>query len=195
LLLTYSRASYLAFIGGLVALLSHSGKRLLKYLLIISLLFAISIPFLPRNVSEAAKLERTYSIFAKFDDWKDTITIFKNKPVFGVGFNNICAAKIKYLGKGNTESHACAGSDSSLLLVLATTGLVGFIIFISLIVNAAKNVDNSIYGNAFKACASALFIHSLFVSFYFKFIFTIGKSCSKCKFALGFNNDNSAVNI
>jgi len=164
LLLTYSRASYLAFIGGLVALLFNSGKILLKYLLIISLLFAISIPFLPRSVSEAAKLERTYSIYAKFDDWKDTITIFKNEPVFGVGFNNICAAKIKYLGKGNTESHACAGSDSSLLLVLATTGIIGFIIFIDLIVNVVKNIDNSIYGNAFKACASALFIHSLFVN-------------------------------
>ena len=164
LLLTYSRDSYLAFFIGLIVLLFHSRKKLVKYFLVISFLFVISIPFLPRNISEAAKLERTYSIFAKFDDWRDTMTIISYEPLFGVGFNNICVARLKYLGEGDEASHACSGSDSSLLLVLATTGVVGFSIFINLLIKVAKNVENNNYGNAFKACSAALFIHSLFVN-------------------------------
>jgi len=164
LILTYSRASYLAFLVGLIALLFQTRKILFKYLLIISAFFVILIPFLPRDISEAAKLERTYSIFAKFDDFRDTIAIYKNEPVFGVGYNNICAARARYLNKGDEASHACSGSDSSILLILATTGIVGLIIFMNLLKNISDNIANNIWGRAFKACASALLAHSLFVN-------------------------------
>ena len=53
--------------------------------------------------------------------------------VIGIGFNNMCEARQKYLGDVNTESHACNGSDSSILFLLSTVGIVGFILFISFI--------------------------------------------------------------
>lgn len=164
LLLSYSRASYIAFLVGLTSLLYKSQQKLIYALVIIFAMFAISLPFLPRNISEAAKLERTYSVFAKFDNWKETFIIFRENPLFGVGFNNLCAARMKYLGEGSYNSHACSGSDSSLLLVLATTGTAGFLIFFYMLFQISKSVDKNIYGRTFKACAAALLIHSLFVN-------------------------------
>lgn len=164
LLLSYSRASYIAFLAGLTSLLYKSQQKLIKALMIIFALFVITLPFLPRNISEAARLERTYSVFAKFDNWNETFVIFRENPLFGVGFNNLCAARMKYLGEGSYISHACSGSDSSLLLVLATTGTAGFLIFVNLLYQIRKNIENNIYGKAFKACAIALLVHSLFVN-------------------------------
>ena len=164
LLLSYSRASYLAFLAGLIALLYNSRKKLIYALVIIFALFAISLPFLPRNISEAAKLERTYSVFAKLHNWKETAVIIRKNPLFGVGYNNLCAARMKYLGLGSFDSHACSGSDSSLLFVLATTGISGFIMFVYMLFQISKRVQMDQYGRAFKACGAALLIHSLFVN-------------------------------
>lgn len=167
LLLSYSRASYLALLAGITALLYKSQQKLIYALSVIFVLFAISLPFLPRNISEAAKLERTYSVFAKLHNWKETFVIIRENPLFGVGFNNLCAARMKYLGQGSYNSHACSGSDSSFLLVLATTGITGFIIFIYMLFQLMKSVQFDQYGRAFKACGAALLIHSLFVNSFF----------------------------
>lgn len=162
LLLTYSRASYLAFIVGFSYLLLYLRRNVLKDLTILIALFLILLPFLPRDISEAAKLERTYSIFARVDNWKETLTIYKQEPLFGVGFNNICEARIKYLGEGVRESHACGGSDSSLLLVLATTGIVGFLVFFNMLISAAKSANLRPFSISFRACGLALLVHSQF---------------------------------
>lgn len=164
LLFTYSRASYLAFIAGFSYLLVATRKNLFKALLIIFVLFTAALPFLPRDISEGAKLERTYSIFARFNNWRDTISIYSKAPLFGVGYNNMCVSKVKYIGVENIASHACGGSDSSLLFVLATTGAVGFLIFINLLYNFSKYVKDEHFALAFISCGVALLVHSFFVN-------------------------------
>ncbi|WKZ25899.1 MAG: hypothetical protein QY322_01165 [bacterium] len=120
ILFTYSRISYLLLF--LVSLLNK------KYLGI--LIFVLVIVFLPKNIGEGTNFARTVSGNNKLENYRETFEIIKRSPLVGVGFNNICNARVKYLGEVNIDSHSCSGSDSSILFLLATTGIIGFILFI-----------------------------------------------------------------
>lgn len=128
LLLTYSRASYLAFLAsfGVVAL----RKRAYMWYIKVIVLFTLAVVLLPRPSGEGIRLERENSIKARIENWSHALVVFKNNPVLGVGFNayRYAQERLKYLKSGD-ENHAGAGSDSSLLLILATSGIVGGVAF------------------------------------------------------------------
>ena len=69
----------------------------------------------------------------------------------------MCLARQKYIGIESFESHACSGSDSSLLLVLATTGVAGFLSFLFLLIHVWRN-SNSLS----KTLLVATLVHSMF---------------------------------
>lgn len=160
LLFTYSRAGYLALFAGLFTLLAIR-KRLRVSLLFVPLVIA-GIILLPKPTSEGTNLERTASINARLVNYIDTAKIITKSPLIGVGYNNLCWAKVNYLGQTDVDSHACSGSDSSLLLVLATTGILGFILFLNIIIKEIFLVKVDTYGAVLLSCLAALFIHSLF---------------------------------
>jgi hypothetical protein len=162
LLFTYTRAAYLALFFGLLAIFLQRGRKSIYILLFSIIIFGLILLFLPRMASEGTLLERTQSVFAKFNNYGQTIQIFRKYPVFGVGFNNLCPARIEMFG-GDPTSHACPGADSSLLFVLATTGIVGFMVFLYMIYGILKKLSKDTYSQIFLACAVALFVHSLFV--------------------------------
>ncbi len=157
---TYSRASYLALAGGLIFFAFWKKQYFMPFILIV--IFSISILLLPRPFSEGVQLERTQSIFGRFKSYSEGLIIFRNNPVFGVGFNNYCYAKQIYIKSNDLTSHSCSGSDSSLLNILVTTGVVGFIIFVRMLVSIYKRVKNDMYGTVFVICSISLFIHSFF---------------------------------
>ena len=119
---------------------------------------------LPRPGGEGVKLERTASIVLRFEDYRDTLVIFEKAPLLGVGYNNLCIARAKYLRQTNLNSHACSGSASSLLLLLATTGILGFIAFLKLLKEIVVNLTKNTYGVTFLSCLVALLVHSAFVN-------------------------------
>lgn len=160
LLFTYSRAGYLALFAGLFTLLAIR-KRLRVSLLFVPLVIT-GIILLPKPASEGTNLERTASINARLVNYIDTIKIITKSPLIGVGYNNLCWAKVNYLSQTNVDSHACSGSDLSLLLVLATTGILGFILFLNIIIKEIFLVEVDTFGAVFLSCLAALFIHSLF---------------------------------
>lgn len=137
---TYSRASFLTALIPLV-----SKKSWMFLLVFIGLIFA-----LPRAAGEGVKLERTSSISGRLESYRQSFEIFKKNPLFGVGFNNICLAK-----NADYKSHSCSGSESSLLFLLATTGVVGLMSFLYLVLNLKSN---TILHTSFLA----VFVHSLF---------------------------------
>ncbi len=159
---TYARSGYLALLLGTTIVFWF--KKGIKLILPVVLVFLLIIFLLPRPGGEGVKLERLHSIYSRFENYSETIEIFKTSPLFGVGYNNLCLARQIYLGTADFSSHSCSGSDSSLLFVLVTTGVVGFLIFVNLIFESVKNVDRSIYGQAFLACLGALLLHSFFVN-------------------------------
>lgn len=160
---TYSRAGYLALGGGLLTIFGL--RREIKSLWPTLLVFLLIVAFLPRPSSEGVRLERLSSVYSRVENYSEGIEIFGKSPIFGVGYNNLCLARQKYLGRADFTSHACSGLDSSLLLILATTGVVGFLILANLgyeVIRSVKGVG--VYGLSFLACLVALLVHSLFVN-------------------------------
>lgn len=142
LLLTYSRASYLAFI---VSLLYYSiQKRKQKIALIIVLLLLSSLFFLPQKFGEGTKLLRTSTIFARLSNFKEAQFLIRKKPIFGHGFNTLRYVKKNYqLSDEKWQiSHSGPGLDNSLMFLLATLGIIGTILYFYLIRKIiGKNLD------------------------------------------------------
>lgn len=160
---TYSRAGYISFIIG--TLYIGLAEKKIKLLLLLFTVFVLTILVLPRTAGEGVKLERTASTYARLLNYSQTIKIFQKSPVFGIGFNNICQAKNTFFEIDDQQSHSCSGSDSSLLLILTTTGVVGFIIFLWCISSLYNLISSkSIYGKVLLSSSLALFIHGLFVN-------------------------------
>ncbi len=152
---TYSRASYLAFAAGVLSIGFFENK--IKKLLPLLLGLLILVFLLPTSRNHSIELFRSFSVLSRIENYGQTIEIFKTSPIFGVGFNNICLARNKFIGYESFSSHACSGSDSSLLLVLATTGLAGLFVFCHLIYNLWIRSTPIL-----KSTLIALFVHSLF---------------------------------
>ena len=148
LLLTYSRSSYLSLLAAAITAVILKSKH--KILLIITSFLLISLPFLPRPGGEGVKLERRFSITQKVANYREGIAIFKSSPIFGIGFNTL------RFYRNDQTSHAAAGLDSSLLFVLATTGLIGLLAYLNLLKRLWQASD------ILKISLSALLIHSLF---------------------------------
>ena len=157
---TYSRAGYLALFGGLILIALY--KKILKKVLFLILIFVALLFLLPTSKNHSIELLRQFSAVARIEDYKNTIQIFSKSPVFGIGYNNMCIAYQKFIGAQPFNSHHCSGSDSSLLLVLATTGITGFMLFIfsisRIIHSFSKNPDVLLLGSV----SVALLIHSFF---------------------------------
>ncbi|MCL4382648.1 MAG: O-antigen ligase family protein [Patescibacteria group bacterium] len=164
LALTYSRSSYLAFLAAGVVIARF--KKSLKFLLGLVLIGLLTVLFLPRpEGSLGVKLEREDTIRARIINWQQSLTIFKGSPLLGVGFNTYRYAQRNYgyLQENWQESHAGGGADASLLLVLATTGTIGFLNFGYLILQILKyhlKKKNVVL----LASLAAVFIHSFFAN-------------------------------
>ncbi len=157
---TYSRATYISFFTSMG--LFFFARKHLKQVLIFICIFAILLFLVPRIASEGTRLERTASVVARGQNYYETLEIIKKYPLFGVGFNNVCNARLSFFG-GEKESHACSGSDSSLLLILATSGVVGTISFLYACYKILTNLEKDTYGLIFLTSTVAIFIHSIFV--------------------------------
>ncbi len=159
---TYSRAGYLALAFSLF--FSSCIFKRFKVFVVVLAYFLIVILLLPKPAGEGVNLARTYSISSRIVNYKEAFEIFKKSPVIGVGFNNICLARKIYLKNIDSVSHSCSGFDSSLLLILATTGVVGFIVFVSSISKALFTLKRGFYSKVFLVLLSAVFVHSIFVN-------------------------------
>jgi len=167
LLLTFSRSSYLAFLVGSFVIGLLRSKRLFLTLI---LFFAISVLFIPRIQSRiigAINIDETSK--TRITSWKRASVVVADHPIFGVGFNSYLFAQERY-GFINFEkppTHGSSGVDSSLLLVLVTTGFVGLIIYLGIwtgFLLKAWRFKNKPLGLATLSIIIALAVHSQFVN-------------------------------
>lgn len=149
---TYSRSSY--FIVSLFLLFKKQNIALI--------FFTLVILFLPKNIGEGTNLARTVSANNKLTNYSETWQIFKKSPVYGIGFNNMCKARQLYLGDTNVESHACNGSDSSILFLLATTGIIGMILFVNYVLSIMYYANHNLYSTLLNSSFIVVLLHSLF---------------------------------
>ena len=148
LLLTFSRSSYLSLLAGLFVFFDFTKwkKTILLFVLFV-LLFVLFVVLFP-NTAEGQNLFRTASIQGRLDSYQQGLFIFLQNPVLGIGFNN-------YPRFGG---HVAA-PDSSLLFVLATTGVVGFSVFLYSLITLYRRSSL-----IFRISFISLILHSLFVN-------------------------------
>lgn len=130
ILLTFSRSAWLMF--GIINL--FIGWFLPKKIVVLALLICIfSVVFIPKvqqRINGAFKIDISAS--ERFSSWEKGLSVFKKNPVIGIGFNNIRSYSIEnqLLKPFTTDGgNSGAGIDSSWLLILATTGLIGIGVF------------------------------------------------------------------
>lgn len=157
---TYSRASYMALFAGILTIAWH--KKFIGKAIAAGILFAGLLLLLPTSRNHSIELFRSFSAIARVENYKTTLELFSASPIFGIGYDNMCIANQKYVGPQSFTSHACSGSDSSILFILATTGVSGLIVFaynMLLISDSLKREpDLLILGSSF----SAVLVHSIF---------------------------------
>lgn len=128
--LTFSRSSW--------AMLSISifiyGIFRSRTLLVLSLILIFGAYFaIPRvQTRVSGTTDPADSAAYRFVSWRNASVIAQNNLLYGVGFNTYRYAQRDYgfIEAGESGGNSGAGTDSSFLLVLATTGLLGFLLFI-----------------------------------------------------------------
>lgn len=157
LALTYSRASYLAYL--FLAITFHIVRRNLLWFSGAVLALTLLVALLPKTESEGANLSRTSTITYRVNSYKNALDVISNNPVFGVGYN------LYRYTQTDRNSHGASGTDSSALLVLATTGFAGFFVFLQLIVKIlakAWQERKTQLGMSLLASLVAVGVHSVF---------------------------------
>ncbi len=178
--LTYSRSALIAFVcsAGLLFVL----KKKTKYLVLLASLLFLYLLIIQKNFTiENINLFRIASSEARLKTMQDGAKIAFDHPLFGVGFNTYKYTQIEYGFRKKEEaakSHADAGTDNSLLFVLATTGIVGLVAFLNIwrvfIILSLKNwkkQSKDVFQSAFPpllvATIVAVFINSQFINSWF----------------------------
>jgi O-antigen ligase len=127
------------FFGGLVAFV----------------VLTIGLSFISGNT---VKLTRETSSLARITNWQESIVLIEKAPGFGYGFDTL-----RYLHPSNSvvPSKAAAGLDSSILFVLATTGIIGLAAYLYLWIAMLLAGKKSV---VFLASSAALLVHSVFLN-------------------------------
>ncbi len=184
LFFTYSRSSYLAFIAGALII---GILRARKQLFVLFCIIIIALSFSERAQQRLGELSTSINaiIFQTYDNpdptarlriknWEESLILFKQKPLLGYGYNNLPTIKQSLGFISDEQSHSASGSDSSLLTIILTTGLVGFTPFLLFLIQNTlyswknwlqhrKTATKSLALSTFSIIL-ALLIHSSFVN-------------------------------
>lgn len=179
IILTFSRSSYLAFLTVMTTIGVAKSQKVFLISLTAFLVSAVLIPKTQERIVGIVTVDETAK--ARLESWQNALLIFKDNFLFGVGFNTYRYAQIES-GKFSFENpqggHSGAGVDSSILLIAATTGIVGLTIFTLFLLSILKAAINNVRYDYLKlatlATLLALILHTQFVnSFFFPQIMVI----------------------
>jgi len=184
---TFSRSSYLSLlVGGGVLGLIKARKTLFVSVVLGLIIFSFSSRLQMRVDNaimsfRALFFESTLSLDPtaklRVESWQKGLNIWSKNPVLGVGYNTLRYVNL-HKGYAEFDKHSASGFDSSLLTVLATTGILGMGCYLWWLWLILKQLlfkfKNGFYFYLSLGLLSsflALFIHSFFVnSFFFPFI-------------------------
>jgi putative inorganic carbon (HCO3(-)) transporter len=164
--LTFSRSAW----GMLSLVVLVFGVLKYRKLLLLFLILAFSTYFaIPRVQTRIAGVtDPADSAGFRLMSWSNTLKVVKDNWVIGVGYNTYRYAQEEYgfLTSQNLFNNSGAGSDSSLLFVLATTGVVGLIMYgfffiYPVVYSYLKKQDSFVF---IAAVTLGLFVESLFIN-------------------------------
>ena len=109
----------------------------IRILVLVLIVFVAFIFLSPKAFqTEGTNIFRIYSSQERVKSAQVAVKIIEQSPVFGVGFNAYRYAQKRYVNLNDSKwetTHSGAGTDNSFLFVLATVGIVGFVVYIYLI--------------------------------------------------------------
>lgn len=169
--LTFSRSAYLMALIEVVIIGIFRARKMLGLFALVAVLAFIIVPRFNERVVGAFRIDVT--AWERIESWNKGISVFKKNPVFGVGFNNLREAYTRNnLNKvfSSDGGNSGAGVDSSLIFVLATTGVAGLFLYIlfwfevlrKIVLNFHKDYGLVIMAIILGLFADSLFINSLF---------------------------------
>ncbi len=158
IILTFSRSAYLAVATVMATLGVIKAPRVL---LVSILVFAASFSLIPQvrnRIIGALTIDETAE--ARLESWQNALTVAKDNPFVGVGFNTYRYTQANY-GFFSFDNplggHSGGGSDSSILLVAATTGIVGLLIYFYFLLDIFKILKTKATKNPLHLGALAAF--------------------------------------
>ncbi len=157
LLLTYSRASFLALFCALLALaIKHRYARVGIFMLV------VGIALLPQSLpSEGVKLTRSASVIQKYENAFVAREVIASSPLFGVGMD-LCRAKEDLLGIDRSEHlHDCSGLENSVLFAFAAWGIAGVGALLGILVPLTRIGLKDTY---VRSMIVAVFVHMQFTN-------------------------------
>lgn len=175
LLCTFSRGSYLmlAVCFGLLTILQRSLKNVILTCFMIG---GLGLGYLHyhQTVVQTYHVDRAQSAQLRLTSWQQGEEIFRHAPLLGVGFNSYRYALAEYQLAPTSQigSRGASSNDSSLLFVLATTGVVGmsvYLLFVGTLLKLGVAQLNRDQGRLLVSFVGLLvgsfFINSLFYPF------------------------------
>lgn len=169
IILTFSRSTYLAMLVVILTIGFLKSTKILAGFLTIFIFSFLIIPQVRERITGAWSIDETSQ--ARIESWQRAITIFEEHPFLGVGFNTYRAAQRQagFFSYDSPEGgHSGAGSDSSFLLILATTGIFGFLAYLAILAAILKkfaaNAKSNPLGLGGTASFLGLLVHSQFVN-------------------------------
>lgn len=170
LALTYSRSSLIALVAGLIAWGLLSGRKFAAAAIAASVVLMLLL--LP-HTGEGRNLLRTVSSYARLGNAERAISLIREKPLLGHGFNILRFVSLErsWIDETSIPSRSAGGLDTSILFVGATTGITGMLAFGYLILSllrfgmracAAKKIRFA--GATYMSIMLALLVHSLFIN-------------------------------
>ncbi|OGC50203.1 hypothetical protein A2716_03265 [candidate division WWE3 bacterium RIFCSPHIGHO2_01_FULL_40_23] len=171
--LTFSRSTWL-MLGVFVLITGLLRSKKVNILIFMVLFFSVYF-FVPRVQTRLSGVtDPSDSARYRLISWQNALSIAKTNLWFGIGFNNYRYYQDAYGFfdfRDSTGGHSGSGSDSSLLLVLATTGIFGLIsyllIYASFLIKTGKGIfltRRLSYPFVSFSSILSLFVHSQFVN-------------------------------
>jgi O-antigen ligase len=169
LYLTYSRSALIMLIISLVTYLYLINKK--RFIIAIAAGALLLVLILPKSFqTEGTNFLRATSSEARVRTTQEALNVFEKNPLFGVGFNAYRYARNEQglNGPGWEISHGGAGTDNSFLFVLATTGAVGFAVYLFLLYKiflvSRRNLKKNKYALIVLSLLPGLIINSFFIN-------------------------------
>jgi len=164
--LTFSRSAWLSLAVGIIIL----GILKYKWIIPLAVVMAFGAYYLVPRVQTriAGFTDPNDSIQYRFESWSEAGLVIKSNPIIGYGFNSYRYTK-RDLGLNSYENElgnrSGGGSDASLLLIWADTGIIGLIIYISFLFSIAlfslKKKNIFALAGFFAILVNSVFINSL----------------------------------
>lgn len=175
LILTASRSSLLAlFFAGLVLVaIAGISRRMLRFGALVAVLGLLALPQIIQFALTFNKLQIDASALARVVMWGRALTIFADHWILGIGYNTWGFVQARY--GWEAAGVGSYGVEGGLFFIAVTTGVVGFAIYLAMMLRVGRNAralwrsalataEERALGMAVAAMLVAIVIHSLFTN-------------------------------